>query len=163
MHNAEECSVQIENTLVCTTCSKNHIVLEQSTVENWRNVAMVCNKKRTRKSYLEPTSELLHNSYDRFLNKVFPIGVMRNGNFCDLLPVKLKDGCFLALRNTCGFDSLVQLLACAYSDSLCFKELICINGSKLDVCDIIENLVKFGVTKNLSSKSRTPKKEMYGV
>lgn len=74
----------------------------------------MCDKKRTRKSYLEPASELLYNNYDMFLNKVSPIGVIRNGNICDLLPVKMKDGCFIALKNTCGFDSLLQLLATAY-------------------------------------------------
>lgn len=147
VHNTEQCSKHIENVLVCTSCSKNDVVLEQSAVENWRNAAKVCSKKRTTKSYLEPTSELLYNSYDKFLNKVSPIGVMTNGNNCDLLPIKMEDGYFVVLRNTCGFDSLVQLLATAYCDSLGFKELISVNTSKVDVCHVVENLVKSGVTK----------------
>lgn len=73
-------------------------------------------RKRPRTSYLEPSSELLQAEYS-MLRKVLPIGLLRNGNLLDLKPIKISKNMSVTLSNTCGFDSLIQLMATSYCDS----------------------------------------------
>lgn len=123
--------------------------MEQATVENWHGQATQP-KKRPRKSYLEPSSDLFHAEYSR--RSVLPIASLRNGNIVDLKPIRISKDVSLTLSNTCGFDSLVQLLASAYCDSLAFKSLIDLHQSICETSSIVLNLVKEGVSKKTYRK-----------
>lgn len=103
-------------------------------------------RKRPRTSYLEPSSELLQAEYS-MLRKVLPIGLLRNGNLLDLKPIKISKNMSVTLSNTCGFDSLIQLMATSYCDSFAFKFLIDLLETKSETAAIILNLIKEGVSK----------------
>lgn len=126
---------------------KNCLSMEQTALENWRGQTTQV-KKRPRKSYLEPASELLEGNYDAS-RKVLPIGLMKNGNSLNLKPIKISKNMSLVLTNTCGFDALIQLMSSAYCDSFAFKFLVDLIKDECEVAALILGLVKSGVTKQI--------------
>uniref|UniRef100_A0A8D8RE76 Uncharacterized protein n=1 Tax=Cacopsylla melanoneura TaxID=428564 RepID=A0A8D8RE76_9HEMI len=72
-------------------------------------------RKRPRQSYLE------HNSEWKTLDltqpgKVVSIGMLKNGNCFILKPINIKKKSVM-LKNTCGYDSLSQIICAAACDS----------------------------------------------
>lgn len=130
-----------KNTIFCLKCSK----LEQNSFENWRGLASET-PKRPRHSYLEPCSEVLKVDYSN-LRKVISIGLLRNGHLVDLKPIKLSKTLSVTLSNTCCFDSIVQLMASGVCDSETFKELVLLNTERIKIAEIVNDLVRHGVTK----------------
>lgn len=144
VHTNQYCSSFSEqNILICIFCAKNTAAVERSACENWRGLGSKSQLKvRPRTSYLDANSELLFTNYSA-KNKVQAVSVMKNGNFQHLKPV-VVDGIHIVMTNTCGFDSIVQLLACAYCDSNGFQQYI---ETLNDLGSLIINLVKEGITK----------------
>lgn len=130
-----------KNTIFCLKCSK----LEQNSFENWRGLASET-PKRPRHSYLEPCSEVLKVDYSN-LRKVISIGLLRHGHLVDLKPIKLSKTLSVTLSNTCCFDSIVQLMASGVCDSETFKELVLLNTERIKIAEIVNDLVRHGVTK----------------
>lgn len=76
-----------------------------------------------------------------------PIGLLRNGHLDDLRPIPISRNLSLTLSNTCGYDSLIQLLACAYCDSDSFKQLVICHLNDSESANIVNCIVKEGMTK----------------
>lgn len=143
VHRNKLCASEIENnTIVCLKCSR----LEQNSFENWRGLASETPKRRPRHSYLEPSSEILEVDYTN-LRKVISIGLLRNGHLVDLMPIRISKALSVTLSNTCGFDSIVQLMASGVCDSETFKQLVLSNTERIKIAEIVHDLAKHGVTK----------------
>lgn len=122
--------------------------MEQMAVENWhgQGVPTTQSNKRPRKSYLEPSSEIIQTDFTR-LRKIAPIGLLKNGHLVNLKPIRITKDLSLTLSNTCGFDSIIQLMAAAFCDSETFQQLIQLNREYSETASVIYNIVKEGVTK----------------
>lgn len=131
-----------ETGLLCTNCSK----LEQISFENWRGLGEEPSKSKKRTSYLEPAAELLEADYGS-PREVIPISLLRNGHLVNLKPIRLANRALVTLSNTCGFDSLVQLMASTFCDSETFKQLIMLNQESSEISALVYDLVKNGVTR----------------
>lgn len=117
---------------------------EEDAEEDWRGLGS--EPKRKRRSYLDPSKDLLLAKYSSKKQAV-PIALLRNGHLDMLKPAKIGNRS-ITLSNTCGFDSVVQLMATAYCDSDDFRIVVEANRELYDTCDIIIALVNEGVTRS---------------
>lgn len=119
---------------------------EMSLEENWRGINDGPLEKRPRSSYLEPNSEWRTIDLSK-TTKVTPLGLLKNGNTFSLKPIKLSDGNYI-LKNTCAFDSIVQITCTAVCDSDLYKSCLlnvkCANI--LSLGEILEDLLKVSVS-----------------
>ncbi|CAH1113199.1 unnamed protein product [Psylliodes chrysocephalus] len=153
------CELKLAETSICCNCQNpihNHPLcsqqnfcnrcfnMEQNQIENWKGKA-IPTRKRT--CYLEPLAELMSTDFSN--TKLVPVGLLRNGHLMDLKPIKIGQEC-VTLSNTCGFDAVVQVLACAFCDSQTFKDLLILfskNQSK--IATIVCTLVEQGINKKI--------------
>lgn len=114
---------------------------EINAIENWKGLAYQSPSHRKRKSYLEPNAEVMHISLDPHItHKNATIGILRNGNLDQLKPFQFGD-MHVVLSNTCAFDTLVQLAATTYCDSVVFKNRIFESAENSEICRLIALLV----------------------
>ncbi|XP_031355882.1 uncharacterized protein LOC116180164 [Photinus pyralis] len=100
------------------------IIKESRETEHWKGLGGSPKTKRKAR-YLGPCPEwaTIEESNVRNAPKV---GFLRNGGLISAKP-KRSSGKIMQLKNTCAFDSIVQVLACIYVDSLkvrdCFESM----------------------------------------
>lgn len=78
--------------------------------------------KKKKRNYLEKDHTILYYN-ENSKTKSTIIGLLRNGNFSDLLPVILN-GIYYTFSNTCPFDSIFQLLCTTYADDHIYAAFI---------------------------------------
>lgn len=120
--------------MVVLDCQVNEELKQE---ENWRG-QLLKGSKRKRGSYLTKKSEWQHVDLNQKRDRV-PIGILRNGNCADLKPVKIRTET-IVLENTCGFDSVVQLICANYCDSELFERKFCLEKSRL--LDLVQQVIK---------------------
>lgn len=123
----------------------NNLITENQEVENWKGLGT--SKKRPRKSYLEPNSEMLQVDF-KTPNKIIPIGLLKNGNLDTLKPVRIGKG-KITVKNTCGFDSLLQLACAAYCDSPEYKKELDKVESESEMAKLVISMIKSGPSPKL--------------
>lgn len=103
-------------------------------------------KKSKQKSsvYLKPKRELLYLNL-RSRAKKRTIGLLKNGGTTKLHPIKLNKMKAI-FTNTCAIDSLIQILAVAYCDSIVFSNFVDNNIEYHTLWALIANLLRDGVT-----------------
>lgn len=120
--------------------------------------------KRKRKSFLETNSEWLHMDLSE-KKQIMPIKLLRNGNVLQSVQINKHR---YQLLNTCGFDTLVQILASSYCDSTVYndymKEVVNFPTSQLAM-DIIHKNVTAAAYKKRAEilKSQFPSEKKGGV
>lgn len=139
LHQNDNCFVAYENSILCKGCYRkgtgDRSLLESAAEDNWmgKNVPP---KKRPRCSYLEPAAEMIHVNFTKY-PRVTTIGLLRNGNAVHQNPMKLDEKLY-TFSNTCGIDSMIQLLCSAYCDSGRFKNWL---KHKQNVDSNLSNLI----------------------
>ncbi|KAJ8892296.1 hypothetical protein PR048_004876 [Dryococelus australis] len=103
-------------------------IQEDSAKENWKGLASLPPKKRQRLSYLEPSSEFQETCMSTLLSAVTFI-----------------------LTNTCSFDSLVQILATSYTDSVHYKDFVQ-NNNNITIFKVVESLARNITTSGTYTK-----------
>jgi hypothetical protein len=93
---------------------------EEISEENWRNVQKSSRKRKY--IYLTPNCEILLRNIDS-LAKTKVIGLIQNGRKSKFISVKCNNSNYF-LSNTCSFDSIVQMLAVAYCDSIAYTKYV---------------------------------------
>jgi len=94
---------------------------ENDAIENWKGLGEP-EKKKKKVNYVDKDpSVLYYNENSRTKSQV--IGILRNGNCSDLMPIKI-DGTSYSLLNTCPFDSVFQILCTAYVDNSEYAQFI---------------------------------------
>lgn len=126
-----------------STVRQDSSLKEREQVENWKNQTRI--KARKIKSYLNTQPEWSAINLNEALN-VIPIGLLRNGNSLTLRPLKINNKDTI-LSNTCAFDSLIQIICSAYSDSTSFRSYIRKNVNELT--ELVTMLTKTGVSRNI--------------
>jgi hypothetical protein len=99
---------------------------EMAALENWKGKGGPSSdrglpiKKRKKSFYLTTSPEWRLMDDSKLKGKV-KIGLLKNGNAHSLKAVKIGKE-LLSLRNTCAYDSVVQVLAVYYCDSEAYRE-----------------------------------------
>lgn len=108
----------------------------------WKNVQK---SSRKRKSInLTPNCEILLRNIDsRAKTKV--IGLIKNGSKSKFMSVKCNNGNYV-LSNTCSFDTIVQMLAVAYCDSIPYTKYVIEKKEESTLWQLIFCLLRNGVT-----------------
>lgn len=125
------------------TVSSDKSENEYSDLNNWRNK----NERRTKikRTYLQPRPDFTGICK----RKKIDIAILQNGNLCESLRVG-KDR-FVVL-NTCGFDSIVQLLATACIHSIFYDILV---SATSDIFLFIKNFIDKGPSKEIYKQRAT--------
>lgn len=110
--------------------------------ENWMGQGIPMPIKKRKRNYLEPDPTILKHEDTKAKNSV--LGILRNANCLSLKAVQINDA-FYTFKNTCAFDSIIQILFCAYTDSIAYSEFINKNANKT-VFELIKNGVRDGIT-----------------
>jgi len=109
---------------------------ELAAEQNWRNK----NDKKTKRVYLDAC-----HGWDTFnINKKhITLGVLQNGNISPVLKVGASN---IIVKNTCGFDSIMHILAvaCVYDK---FKATV--DTATTEAFKFIKSFVQLGPTKNI--------------
>lgn len=130
-------SPDIEKIRESETSPKKHIQLRTDPVTNIQKP-----RTRKRKNYLTPDPTILYaNEFSRARTRI--IGLMKNGNLDNLLSVKISDSYYL-FRNTCPFDSVMQVLFVCYADSSEYAKFV--DEQNYVIFQMIRNAVRDGIT-----------------
>lgn len=100
---------------------------------NWRNKN---NPKKPRRSYLDPCSDW--DTRGAYNKKAVGIIQLQNGNICPVLTIKKNK---IVVKNTCGFDSIVHILANACEHDS-FRTII--DNAETDCFKFIKNYLQWG-------------------
>lgn len=95
---------------------------ESVAIENWKGLGEDEKKKKKKGNYLEKDQTIFYYN-ENSKTKSITIGLLRNGNCSDLLPV-LLDGIYYTFSNICPFDSIFQLLCTTYADDHLYASFI---------------------------------------
>ncbi|KAL1447913.1 hypothetical protein WDU94_003652 [Cyamophila willieti] len=122
-------------------------------VENWMGVNTVNEgplRKRPRSSYLEPNSELEYLDLSHCL-RTKSIGLIKNGNSFLLKPIQINQKS-IVLKNTCGFDSVLQIFCTAACDSEAYNNYSNSRKSQDQFYELVIDMISKGVTANTYKK-----------
>jgi len=119
---------------------------EMVAVENWRGKGKLksTNKKR---SYFSNDSNALYVDLNTQVNKKY-LGIMINGSSKKMRCRKINNN-KIELLNTCAFDTLVQLFACAAMDSITFGNYIFDENKSGLFFELLRCITKNGVTNKV--------------
>lgn len=119
---------------------------EMVAVENWRGKGELksTNKKR---SYFSNDSNALYVDLNSQVNKK-SLGVILNGSSKNMR-CRIINKNKIELLNTCAFDTLVQLFACATTDSIQFGNYIFDNNKSGLFFELLRCITKNGVTNKV--------------
>lgn len=154
LHDNDSCIVKYNNNIMCKQCFKRGVsdnrFFEEQARENWmgKNIPP---KKRPRTSYLEPDDEMLMLNFSK-ITRATAIGLLRNGHLVHTNPLKIEQH-HVTLRNTCSFDSVVQLLCVGYCDSKNFQ-LKVDSLSDNSVCKLLKTVINSGVAAAYRQRAR---------
>lgn len=119
---------------------------EMVAIENWRGKG---EKKTTKKkrSYLSNDSNALYVDLNSKVNKK-SLGVILNGSL-KKMKCRIINNNKIELLNTCAFDTLVQLFACATTDSIQFGNYIFDENKSGLFFELLRCVTKNGVTNKV--------------
>ena len=138
-----------ENPEMSTKATKNELLTNEAE-ENWRGQNTTSNNKKSarnkKRNYLEPDPTILFTDL-RSKTKCPVVGHLLNGNISKLKSVKISN-CHYTLMNTCTFDTITQILFCAYADSRQYSNFIDSIANDTDglYFTLIRNAVRDGTT-----------------
>ncbi|KAL1448711.1 hypothetical protein WDU94_012299 [Cyamophila willieti] len=144
---SKDLELQCEDSSIDTWVQEKPKDFELHFEENWRGLNEGPMTKRKRTSYLEPNAEWEHIDLSNEL-KTVPIGILKNGSKMKG-PIQIEKDKYI-LTNTCGFDSLIQILATAVCDNPKYKEVLREQDGNENfgmLVDIVEEIVEKGVTQ----------------
>ncbi|KAJ8866958.1 hypothetical protein PR048_032820 [Dryococelus australis] len=95
-------------------------------------------------SYLEPSSEFEETGMLTPFSAV-TVGLLKNSNRVSSLKAISLCGQKFILANTCSFDSLVQILATSYTDSVHYKDFVQ-NNNNIIIFKVVESLARNNIT-----------------
>jgi len=114
--------------------------------ENWGGKITPDKEKTKRPTYMDPFPDWDLVQSHKFVN----MPLLRNGNLCDSIKLKNK---YVCVRNTCAFDSVVQLLSHAIGKEKFYKNVI--EDSQLPVLKLAQNILIHGKITVNDYKIRT--------
>lgn len=79
-------------------------------------------------------------------SNIHKIPIIKNGNSISLKPVRIEKEKY-SLKNTCAFDSILQLFIAAYFDKESIKNLIC-TETDFKFFELIKEMVSYGIKKS---------------
>lgn len=120
----------LENTYESDLQSNNPL----NSNENWGG-KITPPKKKKRPNYMDPFPDWDLVQSHKFVD----IPLLRNGNVCD--SIKFKDK-YVSVRNTCAFDSFVQILAHAIGKERIYKSSI--QDYELPILKLTQNMLTRG-------------------
>lgn len=120
---------------------------EMVAVENWRGKGETKPPKKKKRTYFSNDSNALYIDLNSHVNKK-SLGVILNGS-SKKLKCSIINKNKIELLNTCAFDTLVQLFACAATDSIRFGNYIFNDNNKGVFFELLRHLIKSGVTKTI--------------
>lgn len=110
--------------------------------EDWMGLGKTKNKTKKSK-YITKDPTILHcNDKSRSRNSV--IGVLRNGSVSELKSIHI-DNEYVSLINTCTFDSISQVMFCAYADSELYSEFV-ERKTENKFMELVSHAVRDGIT-----------------
>lgn len=119
---------------------------EMVAVENWRGEGELKSKNKKR-SYFSKDSNALYVDLNSQVNKK-SLGVILNGS-SKKIRCRIINNNKIELLNTCAFDTLVQLFACATTDSIQFGNYIFDENKAGLFFEILRCITKNGVTNKV--------------
>ncbi|KAK0156863.1 hypothetical protein PV327_011566, partial [Microctonus hyperodae] len=155
VHASNKCSVLDENSddidRICQQCNTSNNLnfkISLNEIENHKGLARQEMKGKVKKErqnlYLGQSSKKIADTLS-FHSNTIRIPILKNGISMGLAFIKIESKQYY-FKNTCGFDSLAQILLAAALDFPVIKEKI----SQLDIpfFILINDLIKKGITSN---------------
>lgn len=115
-------------------------------VENWRGKGESKPTKK-RRTYFSKNANALYVDLNSQINKK-SIGVILNGS-SNKIKCTIINKNKIELLNTCAFDTLIQLFACAATDCIQFGYFIFNENNSDLIFQLIRHLIQFGVTSTV--------------
>lgn len=94
--------------------------------------------------------------------KTKSIGLIQNGNKSKFKSIILDDGSYV-LSNTCAFDSVIQILAVAYCDSVEYKSYVDEKKNVNELWHLVSTVLRDGLTVQTYRKRAKILKQFYPV
>jgi len=129
VHALEQCSTSINEEghgqkricLFCSSHKSSHKILASQEMKNWRGLNDEENTK-SKSKYLVKSHHVIQDSLTWSKSTKLPI--IKNGITMELQAIELNDQNY-CLRNTCAFDSLLQIVLVALADYEHFQNKVC--------------------------------------
>jgi len=110
--------------------------------EDWMGLGKYKNKTKKSKYIIKDPTILHCNDRSRSRNSV--IGGLRNESVSDLKSIYI-DNEYVSLINTCAFDSISQVMFCAYADSELYPEFVD-RRTENKFMELVSHAVRDGIT-----------------